>query len=284
MKNSEINIRDPYVLCENGTYYLYGTRAKDFGYFTGGIDVYVGTDLESWSEPKEVFNSIRFGLNRSVNWAPEVHPYRGKYYMFATFEQENGNKGTYSLVSDTPDGEFVPLSKGALTPADWFSLDGTLYLDRQGKPYLVFCHEHAQILNGTMCYVPLTEDLSAPAEEVQYMFSATDAYGCVENEDGHYVTDGPFFHRGTNDRLYLMWSTHIQGNYHQCLAVSSNGEIDGDWIQLPPIFDKDGGHGMLFTDLDGKLHLTLHTPNTLTEERPAFYPMTDTGDTLKISE
>ena len=45
MKLSDINIRDPFVLVENGTYYLYGTRAKDFGRHTGGFDVYLSKDL-----------------------------------------------------------------------------------------------------------------------------------------------------------------------------------------------------------------------------------------------
>ena len=80
MKNSDINIRDPFVLSENGIYYLYGTRAKDFGQGVGGFDVYTSKDLENWSEPIECFNSISWGMNREVNWAPEVHKYNGMYY------------------------------------------------------------------------------------------------------------------------------------------------------------------------------------------------------------
>ena len=41
MRADQINIRDPFVLAENGKYYLYGTRAADFGRKTGGFDVYV---------------------------------------------------------------------------------------------------------------------------------------------------------------------------------------------------------------------------------------------------
>ena len=85
MKNSEINIRDPFILPENGVYYMYGTRANNFGRNVKGFDVYVSTDLENWSEPKECFNSTVYGLDREVNWAPEVHKYEGAYYMFATF-------------------------------------------------------------------------------------------------------------------------------------------------------------------------------------------------------
>ncbi len=45
MKNSEINIRDPFILCENGRYYMYGTRARNLGKLTGGFDIYISTDL-----------------------------------------------------------------------------------------------------------------------------------------------------------------------------------------------------------------------------------------------
>ena len=85
MKASEINIRDPFVVFDKDTYYLYGTRAKNFGQSVGGVDVYVSTDLENWSEAIECFDSEKYGLNRKVNWAPEVHKYFDKFYMFATF-------------------------------------------------------------------------------------------------------------------------------------------------------------------------------------------------------
>ena len=281
MKNKDINIRDPFVLCENGTYYMYGTRAKDFGSHTGGFDVYVGTDLENWSEPIPVFDSAAFGMNRDVNWAPEVHRYHGKYYMFATFTPENGRRGTWSLVSDSPEGPFRPLSDGALTPDGWWSLDGTLYVAKDGVPYLVFCHEHLQILNGTVCAMPLTPDLAAPAGEPILLFYGSDACGVTAKEGERYVTDGPFLWRGENDRLYMMWSTCTE-SYTQCLAVSESGDVAGPWRQLPHLFTEDGGHGMLFRDLNGGVRLTLHCPNRTDYERPKFFDVTDTGDRLEV--
>ena len=79
MKKSDINIRDPFVVYENGLYYMYGTRAKNFGVRTGGFDVYVSKDLDEWSEPVECFDSAKYELNDGVNWAPEVHKYNDKY-------------------------------------------------------------------------------------------------------------------------------------------------------------------------------------------------------------
>ena len=82
----------------------------------------------------------------------------------------------------------------------------------------------------------------------------------------------------------MTWSTCMDTGYCQCLAVSETGGVEGPWKQLPPIFTKDGGHGMLFRTLDGRLMLTLHCPNHQPDERPAFYEMEDTGETLRIKE
>ena len=70
MKAADINIRDPFILSEDGVYYLYGTSAKNFGRLVGGFDVYTSTDLENWSEAHECFNSEKYSMNKEVNWAP----------------------------------------------------------------------------------------------------------------------------------------------------------------------------------------------------------------------
>ena len=61
MKKEQINIRDPFVVYEDGKYYLYGTRARNFGKLVAGFDVYVSDDLENWSDPIPCFDSERFG-------------------------------------------------------------------------------------------------------------------------------------------------------------------------------------------------------------------------------
>ena len=282
MRNQDINIRDPFVVNEGGKYYMYGTRAKDFGCETGGFDVYISEDLENWSQPHAVFDSAAYGMNSACNWAPEVHRYAGRYYMFATFEQPNGNRGTYSLVSDSLTGPFVPHSEGALTPRDWFSLDGTLWVE-DGKPYLVFCHEHVQILNGTVCCVSLTDDLRKAAGEQVLLFHGSDACGVPENADGRYVTDGPFLYRGADGALFMIWSTCPPTGYYQGVCKSASGRVEGPWIQLPPLFTKDGGHGMLFRDRKGDLRLTLHSPNRSLQEHPVFFRVTEGGGTLHIT-
>ncbi|MCM1115886.1 MAG: glycoside hydrolase family 43 protein [Clostridium sp.] len=284
MKLNDINIRDPFILNENGTYYLYGTRAKNFGKNVGGFDVYTSEDLVEFNEAIECFDSVAAGLNRQVNWAPEVHKYNGKYYMFATFTKENNRRGTYILKSDTPMGPFALHSDGAVTPDEWECLDGTLYIDKKGDPYLVFCHEHTQIIDGSVCYIRLSEDLKTSIGEPVYMFSGSTPDWADKKPAGeHYITDGPFMYRTSKNELLMIWSTFVNHMYCQCVARSDNGEIDGDFEHLPPIITNDGGHGMLFK-IEDQLMLTYHTPNQTGFERPAFKKLRDTGDTVEIME
>lgn len=280
--NSEINIRDPFVLVHNGKYYMYGTRASNFGCKTEGFDVYVGTDLHNWSEPVQVFDSEKYGLNRHVNWAPEVHRVGDRFYMLATFTKPDGLRGTHILVSEAPDGEFVPHSQQSLTPDGWECLDGTLY-EEDGKYYCVFCHEHTQILNGTVCYVELSADLTCAVSEPKELFDAGSFLKREATEKRHNVTDGPFMHRLTTGELIMIWST-CSDRYLQCIAVSDNGSVTGRWSHLEPLFTDNGGHGMVFTDLDGELRLTLHCPNTQPLERPVFFKIKEENSTLAIAK
>ena len=281
MHSKEIHIRDPFVVYENGLYYLYGTRAKHFGKRVSGFDVYVSEDLEHWSEPKECFSSKDYGLNREVNWAPEVHKYKGKYYMFATFTQENGLRGTYSLCADSPLGPFIPNSKGALTPQAWECLDGTLHIDTDGTPYLVFCHEHTQILDGTICYAKLNETLDAIVGEVVTLFSASSCPWVDATQGNHFVTDGPFLYRSSAGELFMIWSSFVKGNYAELVVRFQNGTLGTEFEHLPPLLDNDGGHGMIFSDGE-HTYFTFHTPNVKGLERPEFCLFEDFGGRIAI--
>ncbi len=289
MKNSDINIRDPYVLVHDGKYYMYGTRGETCWGEATGFDCYVGTDLENWEGPYEVFHKPEgFWANKNC-WAPEVHYYKGAFYMFATFKGDGVFGGTQILKSESPLGPFVEHSKGKVTPEDWECIDGTFYVSPEGKPYMVFVHEWVQISDGTICYVELSEDLTHAVGEPVTMFAASEATGWViahenKNRPGkHYVTDGPFMYRTKSGRLIVLWSSFGAEGYTEALAYSDNGDITGKWTQDDRLlFSKDGGHGMLFNSLDGKLYLALHSPNTHLEERPIFYEIREENDSLYV--
>jgi arabinan endo-1,5-alpha-L-arabinosidase len=285
LKREQINIRDPFVLFYEGRYYLYGTRgAECWGGRAQGLDVYVSRDLENWEGPHLCFSPPEgFWSDRNF-WAPEVHIYRGGLYMFVTFYAETRRRGTQILKADSPLGPFLPISEGPVTPPEWECLDGTLYVEQDGSPYMVFCHEWVQCRVGEICAVELTRDLRAPAGEPTLLFRADEpAWVTPFPGSEGYVTDGPFMYRAENGELLMLWSSFREGAYAQAVARSDNGRLDGKWLHDPaPLAAFDSGHGMLFRTAKGRLTLSLHTPNSTPNERPAFFPVREDNGLLRV--
>ena len=273
LHRSEIRIRDPFILTdfENKCYYMYGTTALEKSSIAAkdSFSVYKSYDLEYFSLPKTVFegSKINFWATKDY-WAPEVHKYNGKYYLFGSCKSETRHRATQIFVSDTPDGIFTPLSDAPATPADWECLDGTLWIE-DDTPYLVFCHEWTQIKDGEMCAVRLSEDLSAPIGEPFVLFRASDAVGVTEIQpnSGNYITDGPFLY-SENGKTKMLWSSLFNGKYAVLTAESDS--LRGTWSHLGSRFAFDGGHAMVFERLDGKKMITLHAPNQADKERAFF--------------
>jgi beta-xylosidase len=285
---ADFRLRDPFVLPlpERGEYLLFGTTADQRETGAVGFDCWVSRDLARWSGPHPAYRPIEPG--GTDFWAPEVHQWRGRWYMFATIVAAGRNRGTHILVSEHPRGPYREHSRGAATPARQIALDGTLHIDERGKPWLVYCHEWIQIGDGAVCALPLDEELRGANGEPTVLFRASQAPWVTETKSESYVgrvTDGPFLHRAANGDLLMMWSSFGKDGYALAIARSSGG-ILGPWFHLPePVFVNDGGHGMLFRSFAGELLLSLHAPNGHPRERSHLFRVRETsGPTLLVGE
>ncbi len=147
---------------------------------TQGVEVYTSKDLIHWNEPSPVYIiPDNFWAHHFV-WAPEVHHFNGKYYLFVTFTSVDSlpsipgrpyqqKRGTQVLVADKLTGPFRPFQNRSHTPTGWMALDGTLWVE-DGIPYMVFCHEWVQLANGTVELARLKPDLSGLARRAQNPF------------------------------------------------------------------------------------------------------------------
>lgn len=307
VKRSQIYIRDPFIFADETTknYFMFSSANKSefLKYEGNGVVVYQSKDLENWSKPQYVFKTPKnwWASEKHGVWAPEVHKYKGKYYLFATFThpdksltiKKNLNaktmvRGTAILVADSLTGTFSPLSNKAQTPAEWMVLDGTLFIEN-GKPYMIFCHEWIQTEDGTMEMVPLSKDLSKPTGKPKTMFKATDASWAKKLENvkdwntGGYITDGPWFYRTKKGKLLMLWSSFGDKGYAVGLAESSNGKLNGKWKQKQRLFEKNGGHAMIFKTFEGKIILTLHQPNS-GDIRARFFEIEEENDNLILGK
>jgi hypothetical protein len=289
LKNTDIHIRDPFVLPIKAEqqYYLYGTRGPEsWTNAASGLDYYTSSDLQNWAGPFPAFRPpTNFWADRNF-WAPEVHVYHGRYTMFASFKAEGVCRGTQILAADSPRGSFLPISEGPVTPRDWECLDGTLFVDAHDQPWIVFCHEWVQVGDGEICAMRLSADLTSALEPPQVLFRASEASWAQEiiskNRKG-YVTDGPSLHRLSSGALIMLWSSFNMGSYTVGIARSTSGDILGPWQQQPePLYAGDGGHCMVFRAFDGQLYLAFHRPNPSPDERPQFVRLRETELSLEI--
>ena len=83
--------------------------------------------------------------------------------------------------------------------------------------------------------------------------------------------------------LIMLWSTYCETGYAITYAESLSEGVLGPWKQQDkPLFDRDGGHGMLFDGFDGNLYLILHSTNVPPNERPRLFMVKETDDGFEI--
>ena len=291
-----IRLSDPAILADEATstYYMTGTggllwKSKDLAKWTGPY-VVAKTDPESWMGPQPMI------------WAAELHHYKGKYYYFATFTNRDvvihnvkGNainrRASHVLVSDNPDGPYVPMEDDTYLPADIPTLDGTFWVDTDGKPYLVYCEEWLISWNGTMEKMELKPDLSGTTGKRKIMFFAHDSpwskdqdqYG---REIPNKVTDGPYLFKTQTGKLGMIWTSWVLSDYVQGAAYSESGTLDGPWVQeKEPITPPNFGHGMLFRTFDGKLLMAAHSHKSIDGKYvriPHLFEVDDSGDKIVV--
>lgn len=267
-------------MVEDDIYYMYGTT---MGLERQKFLCWKSVDLEEFDEPVTAFDPPKDFWSDRDFWAPEVHRYKGKYYMFASFKSETECRGTQILVSDKAEGPYVPLTKEPYTPRNWECLDGTFYVE-DNIPYSIFAHKWVQIKDGTFCLVQLSDDLKKIVTEPETILTASEAPWISPINGDCYVTDGPFVYKMQDGSLMLVWSSFSDTGYTIGMAKSTSG-INGPFVHMEePLYKDDGGHAMIFESLDGKLLLAFHKPNELAKERPYFVQIEEKDGILRIKK
>ncbi|WP_346863529.1 family 43 glycosylhydrolase [uncultured Draconibacterium sp.] len=299
-----VQLSDPCILADKATetYYLTGT---------GGL-LWKSKDLKKWSGPYNVAktNDQSWMGKAPMIWAAEIHQYKGKYYYFATFTNKatkidtvKGNviprRASHVLVSDKAEGPYVPMQDPTYLPANKPTLDGTFWVDQDGKPYMVYCYEWLQSmdsegnLDGTMDKIELKSDLSGSVGEGELMFRASASPWSKEyDEEGKLrtskVTDGPWLFETQTGKLGMIWTSWVHDKYTQGVAYSNTGTLDGPWIQeKEPITPPNFGHGMLFRTFDGQLLMSVHShrnENGRFIRYPKLFKVDDSGDKIVVGE
>ncbi|MBQ9115189.1 MAG: family 43 glycosylhydrolase [Clostridia bacterium] len=264
-KTEDIHLRDPFIIREGDSYYLTGTLTHNSISDGYGTPLYVSKDLLTWEGPTLIVDQAKGFENYSNFWAPEIHKVDNQFWLLVTLEPKGGKRGTYLFVSDKIDGEYS--LKARVTPESMYSLDGTLY-EEDGQKYIVYCYEWVEAHDGQIRVVKLNDDLSIDLTSDKLLFKASD--NIFYSKHGvNLITDGPYIYKD-NIILKMLWSTFGIGKGYMLLSASSKGGIVDEWVQDTLVYDKDGGHGMIFETFNGDKKILMHSPNGVTASKWQF--------------
>jgi len=311
---NDLSVHDPFIFPDAKTrrYIIYKSFAPGRGGGAGsgvgqraGVMAYTSKDLVRWDGPQVVFEMAEgfWADGDSGPWAPEVHEYKGKYYLCTTFnawgeelEKREGRpfinkRASQILVGETPLGPFKAFGNKPHTPAGEMTLDATFWVEN-GQPWLIYCHEWVQINEGLIKAIRLKDDLSETVGEAMTILNAADfpwTKRVIDYKGGVWpgrVTDGPEFYRLKSGALAMLWSSHTpERAYAQAAAYSPSGRLAGPWKHpAEPILQDDRGHGMVFRAFDGRLLLVLHRYFQAPKTRVQIYEVEDTGEELRVGK
>ena len=241
---------DPFILSDNGTYYLYGTHSGR------GIEVLVSKNLEKWSPPPgHGPGYLALDKDNSFGgkwfWAPEVYRVGNRYYMYYSAEEH-----LCVATSDSPCGPFVQMERRPMLP--YKAIDGSVFFDG-GTAYLYFVRLTGR---NEVWVAELERDLLHVKRGSESPCIVADQ-PWEQSTPG--VNEGPFVleHRG---KYYLTYSANAfwDRNYGIGLAVADSPR--GPWIKSAanPIYQlADGlegvGHHAFFTDRRGRRMIVFHS-------------------------
>ena len=265
------NSADPFVLYEDGVYYLYATNNGE------GFNAAISTDLVHWTDIGQVaFRADIVGDNNF--WAPEVYKYNGRFYLFYSAE---GHLAV--AVADSPAGPFVKTADTWLLERD--AIDGHVFFDDDGRIWLYLVHFDS----GNHIWVyELNDDLVSvkPGSGVKLTFP--------EGWEGR-INEGPTVlkHNGT---YYLTYSGDDYQTVNYAVAYMTSQSPTGPFTRYvgnpmlrPDTFIHGTGHHCFTTSPDGsEMFIVYHCHNTLAEVHPRalcidrvkFVPQPDGTDRL----
>ena len=81
----------------------------------------------------------------------------------------------------------------------------------------------------------------------------------------------------------MLWSSIGEKGYCTATARSKNG-IAGPFVHEKVLYDRDGGHSMIFTDKNGKMKYAFHSPNDIPDERACIVDIEERDNDLFIKD
>lgn len=277
-----IRMGDPFVMLYENTYYLYGT--------TRNFCCWWSKDFADWEYAGPAYRTQQNPWATGSFWAPEVHRYRGKFYLIysakgpdrrvSPTQTQDARPKEHMWIclaaSDKPEGPFVDV-KTPLFMDDESCIDGHLFLDDGDVPYIYFTRVGATgnpyaspptgYMYGKTYGARLSPDLTQLQGEPVLCVQADQAWEQPESMFSR-CNEGAFvFKRG--GRYYMTYSAYHYARPEYGIGCATASSPLGPWTKSPnnPLVTRHldigvsgPGHNSITTSPDGmELFMVYHT-------------------------
>ncbi|UXX81016.1 glycoside hydrolase family 43 protein [Reichenbachiella carrageenanivorans] len=269
---------DPYVLYDNGYYYLITSHKAEDGDF---LPLYKSKNLSEW---EFVRGAVTQGDTTDWNfknfWAPEIIKIEDVYYLYYTASPKDSPRNQYNRVglatAKNIEGPYT--DHGVVIQHG--SIDGHPFIDKDGQMYMYFTVEqlNSKGLQQGQIYVHKMKDpYTTDGEPIRLM----DHFGWQE---GAFIVPH-------NDEYWMTYSVGAWKNntYHIRLAKAPSPTGPFSLIEKPLMVSNDivygPGHNSVFYDHKKNPWLVYHAWDTAyTSRTTRLDPLYWENDTLKANE
>ncbi|WP_421871517.1 family 43 glycosylhydrolase [Marinoscillum sp.] len=191
---------DPWVWQEEDAYYLTFTTGNN-------LTLYRSEIMSDLSEAKKqvVWTPPASGPNSKEIWAPEIHRYHGKWYIYyAADDGDNYNHRMFVVENASADpfaGTWVDHGQLEL-PGDKWAIDGTLFEHKDQLYYLWSGWEGDENVRQDIYICEMKDPLTPVGERV---LLTKPEFGWETNEVSPTVTEGPQILKH-GDKVHLIYS------------------------------------------------------------------------------
>ncbi len=281
----DVSVADPFILKDNGIYYLYGTT-----YDADGFSVYTSTDMVHWTRRGLCWKKTSSTWAQGEFWAPEVMKAGSTYYFYYTGHNPAINRRNICVASSSsPLGPFIDVTT-PLLPTDYPYIDGHPYQDPiTGKRYLFAVRDSSA--PSAIVVTELAEPPIASTGVLKDVMTVSQAW------EGSWV-EAPFIIRH-NNWYYMMYSARWFWESEYSVGYATASSPMGPWTKsyTNPIMQQTStasgpGHNSAILSPDGtELFTAYHThlsfdgggPRQLAIDRLSFNPHPTTGQPAVLS-
>jgi len=266
----DLFIADPFVIENNGTYYLYGTDDVDA---SKGVPVYSSKDMKEWEYEGLAFEKTKDTWCQVNFWGPEVAKVGNEFFMYLNASPNETPKPPFNMhlciaKSESPLGPFVEYKTPYYSAVEGDdAIDQNIFIDDDGQAYLYITYVNTKGNQNEIRIVKMKDNLEEFDGSPIIAITPTQQWES-RPWDEHLVTEGAAVikHKGY---YYLTYTGNhfLDENYAIGYAVSKSPMGPWEKHENNPILKRSEkvhgpGNGCFVRSGDGEsVFMVYHTHN-----------------------